>query len=587
MKNYFFSGRMFVAIILMLSLGCSGSESGSIDSGLSSETLENVARVLWMPEYNPSEVPENIYQRLNAFENSPGAFGERMSLRLEELIANPDSCSPDFADRYSAFLEYTSSMSAHEAYATTTLLGLDSSRGYKEVPPEIKFSFPRDDSPDNKYQVGWHFFVGSAFTESGEEFGIQLMFWHYAILPPSMAKLTGLSDLDNQVLEMHFAISKAGDRHYRTKPYIVAGTTGLISFSESPFNYEQGKNFIRSKNSESLFPLQLRAWGLDESKPEPVEMEINLILNQTPEASTSPHKGYVLNGDGGLSPSCGGVGTLYYSVPNLQLDSENSSVSLDGSKVSLSTGKFWYDHQYGTGFMPSGNPRSDVVRAFSNLEALVIPPDPGGWDWMMIQFDDDTEIGLSALHTLANSEFYQQTGNIPPGTMKALANGVYIPKQDSTYKYKSIKGHIEVDKWVKSIVNYTPYLPTNTWYPNRVKVVLGEDVPAQHREFYLVPIVQTGQQGFFATGAQYSEGAVYLETAEGQRIGRGFLESTGYADMRRQALRLAGMPSDEKMMELLSRHTLTLAQSIQCTVFLAEPENQTRLKSELELCKGL
>ena len=181
MKNYFFTGRMFVAIILMLSLGCSGSGSDAIDSGLSPETLENVARVLWMPEYNPSEVPENISQRLNAFENSPEAFGERMRLRLEELIANPDSCSPDFTDRYSAFLEYTSSMSAHEAYATTILLGLDSSRGYKEVPPEISFVFPRDDSPDNEYQVGWHFFVGSASTESGEEFGIELMFWHYVL----------------------------------------------------------------------------------------------------------------------------------------------------------------------------------------------------------------------------------------------------------------------------------------------------------------------------------------------------------------------------------------------------------------------
>jgi len=307
-----------------------------------------------------------------------------------------------------------------------------------------------------------------------------------------------------------------------------------------------------------------------------VEIKISLTLDQT--------KGYVLNGDEGLSPSCGGVGTLYYSVPNLLLNPDTSSLSINGTKFTLNSGKFWYDHQYGTGFMPGGNPRSDVVRAFNNLTALVKPPNPGGWDWMMLQFDDNTEIGLAALHTTANAGFYEQTGENPPGTMNASAKGVYIEQDGS---YRSIQGGIVVDQWIKSRVSYAPYLPTDTWYPNRVKVILGEDVPAEHREFYLIPIVQTGQEGFFATGAQYSEGAVYLETSDGQKIGRGFLESTGYADMRRQALILAGMPTDDTMMKLLDRHTLTLEQAAQCAAFLEEPENKARLKEELAKCKGL
>jgi len=238
MKINFIFSRIF-AVALILCFGCNGSDSNH--SSLSSETLENVAHVLWMPEYQPDDIPDDISRHLDTFKNSPAAFGERMTTRLDDLILNPDTWSPDFSNRYNAFLKYSSDMSPHEAYAATTLLGLGSSRGYKEVPSEISFSFPKDDSPQNEYQVGWHFFVGSAFADSGEEFGVQMMFWHYSVLPLDMAQSAGLSNMENQILEMHLAISKAGDRHYRAKPYIVAGTTGLINFSEAPFNYEQGE----------------------------------------------------------------------------------------------------------------------------------------------------------------------------------------------------------------------------------------------------------------------------------------------------------------------------------------------------------
>jgi len=571
MKHHNYAKRVTAALAMIFLLGCSySSDSGS---GLSSETLSNVAHVLWLDSYDPSEIPVEIQQRLNDQINSPEAFGERMLTLFEDLITDPDSCTPNYTPRYETFEEFTATMSPHEAYATTILLGPTSSRGYKEVPTSMEFSFPADDRPNFEYKEGWHFFVGSAFTASGEEYGVELMFWQYTLIPTAMAEAAGLSELDNQMLELHLAISKAGDKHYRTVPYVVAGTTGLISFSSSPFNYVLGNNYIRSKNADTLFPLQLRAWGLDESGTSPVELEIDITLTQT--------KGYVLEGDRGLSPSCGGIGTLYYSVPNLLIDPSTSTLTLNGRKVELSSGKFWYDHQYGTGFLPSGNPRPAALRAFTNLET----PNPGGWDWMMVQFDDDTEFGLSALHTTANEGFYEQTGANPPGTMTAAASGLYIDQDGGS---ESVTGHIEVSEWIKSTVSYSPYLATDAWYPNKVKVVLESDVvPEDKREFFLIPIVQTGQQGFFSYGAQYSEGAVYVETTDGVRVGRGFLEATGYADLRRQALVLAGMPTTDSMIELLDRQVFTDEQKAACEAFLLEPENAAKLVEELEECKGI
>lgn len=73
----------------------------------------------------------------------------------------------------------------------------------------------------------------------------------------------------------------------------------------------------------------------------------------------------------------------------------------------------------------------------------------------------------------------------------------------------------------------------------------------------MVPIVKNGQQGWFAMGLQYSEGAVYLRDAQDKNVGRGFLESAGYANGQDQMLKLADIPSSDKMLDLLKRRYLS------------------------------
>jgi predicted secreted hydrolase len=566
------AGLGLLALAPPLMTTCTGSPCTG-ESQLDAETYENIASVLWMDKYDPAEIPPDIAALLRSEKNSSQTFGGNMRYRLDELLANPDSFTPDYSLRYNTLKGYTAKLSPHQAYGINSMLGLDSSRGYQLLPKDITFSFPLDDRPQFEYQNGWHFFVGSAFTEFGEEYGIQLMFWQVSILPPQMAENVGLSTIENQICEIHFAISPAGDRHYRAKPYLVAGTTGLISFSANPFNYVIGKNFMRSLRPESLFPIQLRAWGRDNTQNNSVQIEIDLTLNQT--------KGYVLNGDHGLAPSCGGIGTLYYSVPNLQIDPARSVLRINGQQARLSRGKFWYDHQWGTGFTPGGNPRSEVLRAANRLKT----PEPIGWDWLAIQFDDNIELALSALHTKENARFYEQTGPEPPGTMIADCNGAYI---DASGSYSSINGQIHVTQWIRSTVSHGQYMATNTWYPNRVEVILDTAViPGNRRVFTMIPIVDTGQQGFFANGAQYSEGAVYIEDPNGTKIGRGFLESPGYADMRNQMLQIAGLPQTEEMRKFVSPAEITAELKAASENFLADPTNQALFIQEYASCRGL
>lgn len=541
---------------------------------LDEKTKDNIAKALWLPDLKADELPKEILDRLISDRNNNKSFGQRMQYRLKEMLDHPESFTPNYRKRYQTLINHSSSLSPHQAYVMSIFLGLDSSRGYKEIPKKADLTFPQADTPQFRCQVGWHFFVGSCTGKNGKEYGVELMFWQYALLPPPIAKHFGLSDLENQVLELHLGISEAGDKHYRSRPIVIAGTTGLIGFDNDPFCYTLGKNTIKSLQNDSLFPLQLQAWGIDLGVKPPVELKIDLTLSVV--------KDYLLQGKDGCCPCCGGVGTLYYSVPNLRVKPNKSTLKLKGEEVTLIDGKFWYDHQWGTGFMPAGNPRPSVLRAVNNLAK----PSPEGWDWFMAQFDDDTELTMSAMHSNANLKFYQQTGPKPPGVMNAKVSGKFVDKDNNVTE---AQGTMQVTDWVKSKQSPDPanYWVTNTWYPNKWEFSFESKVPEGIRNFKVIPIVQTGQTGFFATGAQYSEGAVYLKDEKERVIGRGFAESTAYANTTRNALNLAGLPDSQKEVDLFKRPTPSLLMKIWSFLYINWPPNKAELKQLISDCIGL
>jgi predicted secreted hydrolase len=502
---------------------------------LDADTRDSLARALWATELRAEDLTEGQLGAVLSEKNSNEAFGQRMGIHLIELAVSPPSFVPDAADRYAAFYPYCSSLSAHQAYAMRGLLGPEQSQGYQQVPEQADFVFPQVNAMQLDSMLGWYFFVGSCTDVEGNEYGVELMFFGGGLLPPARAAQLGLSDLENQVFEMHFAIARAGDRHYQAKPIVLAGTSGLLQFEPDGLGAAMGKNVIRSLDADNVFPVQIQAWGQDDGEAEPVQLSIDLTF--------SSGKGYLLQGDEGCTPCCDGLGTLYYSIPNLQLDPSVSTLTLDGETFSLATGVFWFDHQWG---MLNGIANSAVVRAVNTLQ----PAGPGGWDWFEAQFSGDRQITCAAPHTNAYRPFYFQTGDNPPDTMQVTVHGKCMDEASVTH---SITGTLKIPVWIKSEKSPAPavYPPTGTWYPNRWEFTFGEEVPEEIRAFSMTPIVSGGQSGFFASGAQYSEGAVYLRNEAGEDIGRGFAESVQYADTLANQLRLAGLPVNDEMMALL------------------------------------
>jgi predicted secreted hydrolase len=532
---------------------------------------QNIALALWMKEFKAKKIPKNVRTKILAKNNSPGAFGERMRHRIQDLLDNPDSFTPSYRKRYQKLLEQCDSLTSVQAYALNHLLGMDSSRGYQDIPDESNLEFPRDFAPQLGYQVGWHFFVGNCRDTRRREYGILVSFYRYSLLPPEMAHRFGLTDWDNQIFEMQLAVARAGEEHLQARPFAIAGTTGLLNFSNNPFNYQAGNNRITSMGEDKLFPLRVQAWGVNQGGDEDVEMEVDLGF--------SSNKDFLLQGNKGCLPCCCDIGTLYYSATNLRLE-PGSLLKLDGEELTLTQGQFWFDHQWGNALEPLGNSRCKVVRAASMLTK---PSRSRGWDWFMAQFSDEREMTMYAPHTDENLEYYQQTGEESPRKMTLPVKGQFI---DDEHNVVDINGTLNVDNWVKSVKSSDPenYFITNTWYPDQWHFQFQEMVPEDIREFTMKPIVEGGQTGYNASGAQYSEGGVHIRNPEGRFLGKGFAESVYYADALANMFHLAGLQDTPQMRKLMETPGPSSLLKLKSLLYMVWPPHQRKLKKKLEKC---
>jgi hypothetical protein len=290
---------------------------------------------------------------------------------------------------------------------------------------------------------------------------------------------------------------------------------------------------MHSLSANDFFPMRVRAKGWDKGKSPPVEMELEFLFTSG--------KGILLQGKDGVL-SIGGIGTPYYSIPNLVLDPAASFIKLNGEMMQLREGQFWFDHQWGV----IGAPRAEVLRAAQNLA----PAGPGGWDWFEMQFDGDRQITVVGMHNHDHLPFYFQESPTPPGAMSISVTGKYMAENKQTFE---VKGTLLVTDWVKSDATPDPsqYWGTSTWYPHRWEFQFDAPVPEELQNIILVPLNPKGSLLAWNTGAQYQEAPVHILNREGEKIGRGFAEAVLYANTNKNRLALAGLPQTPEMLALL------------------------------------
>lgn len=543
---------------------------------LAAETKDGVAQALWLDSFDPERLPPEILARLADPKNSNRAFAERMRYRLNDLLEHREPFSGNNRSRYELLLRHSDSLSPLQAYTMNTVMGPDAVSGYKEMPERADLRFPRDYQADLETQVGWYFLIGSARGRNGKEYGVEVMLFRSALLPPAMARRFGLTDTENQVVELQFALAEAGRRHWMSVPFVVAGTTGLLEFGRDTIHMRMGNNVIGPAEGSGPFPMRVQMRGVDRGGAEPVVIEADLTFTSG--------KGVMPFGVDGCSPCCAGVGTLYYGIPDLQLDLTRSSVTLAGERIEFDWGRFWIEHQWANGMIPAGAPRSAILRAAGMLAPTGGTQPTTGWDYFIAQLDGGYELNFYSLHTSDYATFYRQSGPTPPGTMTVQVSGNVMDPQKAVH---DIDGTMAVTDWVKVESSPEParYFPTHTWYPNKWVFDLGPPLPAELRRFTMLPIVeQGGSTGFFAFGAQYAEGATFLQDQQGNSVGRGWAESVMYADPQPNTFAIVGLPTDAATRKVFDKpHPSGLAK-LWALLYTAWPPHARELRRLVAAC---
>lgn len=496
-------------------------------------------------------------------------FADRLKYRIQEMLAHPYSFLPSYRERYETLMQYaTDSLTPHQAYAMTFLLGNDAARLYKDMPSTAELQFPRVNAIDLTAQTGWYYFAGSCMGEDDKEYGILCMMFRYTLLPPSIAAHFGLSEVENQIVDMQLSICVDGGRFYQIDPPVTSGLEGEVKVSDKLY-LVAGKNFVRPLSENDVFPMHLKVAGTDRGGPKPVELEIDFKF---------PAGGhYFLHGNDGAEPLAAGLGTRYYSIQNIAIDPASSKITYDGKRIAIKSGKFWFDHQWGTGMVPNAVPRFAPMRAAANLG----PQNPGGWDFFPSNLEEGRSICVSALHTSAWNQFIEQTGPKPPDTLNATVTGKYM---DSFGTLFNISGKLRIPEWRKT--NHTPngakYSNIGTWVPHRWEFEFTEKVvPEELRQLVFVCLSDDAQALFFANGTQYVEAATRIYNAKGTLVGRGFGEAVGYINPTRNAIALAGMPVTEPMINLFTSRPPSLFMKLQSFLYLLQPSKKAELKKIL------
>jgi predicted secreted hydrolase len=497
------------------------------------DATQDVAHLLHQRTFDPAAIDPGVLTTLTSRRNSPAETAQRVRRYLQHLLEHPVSRVPDRSELWRAMLEHCDELSPLQAYTMRQLMGSASNAGYPSMPDRVELEFPRDHGVQLHDQTGWHFLVGSLWDEDGHEFGIEMMLFGVAMYPEPFARELGLSPLDNLAVEVQFAISERGVRHHQGEPLVALGTSGLIRTNDAPFEFSVGANSMTSASKDDLFPLRVRSWGLDRGGDEPLELGCDLTL--------ASGKGVLAQGEGGAMPSVGGIGTYYYSIPNITIDPTCSTIRLGDREIRIARGQLWFDHQWG--FL-SGVSEHEVLRASQAIEA----PNPAGWDWFMAQLTGDRQVTMFAQHRNEDRDHYFDDGAEAPATMTRRVGGTYMDASGAT---RLVWGTMVIDDWVR--VEHTPdparYPATHTWHPNHYRFEF-DDLPADIATFTMTPIVDGGQSAFFSHGVQICEGAVIIVDADGRDIGRGFAEAVNYADTLANSVRLAGLPVTDELLAL-------------------------------------
>ena len=332
-------------------------------------------------------------------------------------------------------------------------------------------AFPRDHGTHNDTRTEWWYLTGHAQDAQGRSFGFQVTFFR--------SRVDGTQGLTSrlaakQLVFAHAAITDVtgqrlwhSDRIARWNGEPPAATGRGVYALETDTHVALGDWFIQ-RRPDGGYTTRVS------------DDTLRIAIDATPTQAI------LLQGEQGFSRKGPDPAQSSFYVSHPQLD-VRGTLGFQGQTFTVTQGKAWLDHEWS--------------------EAL-LHPEAVGWDWIGMNLFDG--------HCITTFQLRRQDGS------KVWAGGSFRAAgsaQSPTDIYRFRPGEVD---WVPQRFWTSP--STRARYPVEWMIRTPAD-------FYTVKAVIDPQEldSRASTGTVYWEGLSDLYTSNGQHVGRGYLEMTGYA----------------------------------------------------------
>lgn len=331
---------------------------------------------------------------------------------------------------------------------------------WKVAKPGWVYEFPRDHHAHPDFKTEWWYFTGNLTGENGHRYGFQLTFFRQGVQRTDNVT-TRFAVRDIKLA--HFAVTDIDDGKFRFAQKVSRGSFGEAGFTD-------GRRIAWIDD----WTLELADEGHFVIRAADRDFAVSLDLR--------PRKEAVFHGENGVSQKSAGEGRAshYYSFTRMEA---TGTLTLEGRSIPV-RGWSWFDQEWATNQLTENQT---------------------GWDWLSLQFEDNTELMLFQIR-------------LKDGGRDPFSHGTWIEADGHTIPVKNEDFELVPGRVWKSRETGGDY-PVE-WKIRIPKLGLELDVEAalDGQELVLNPIA-------------YWEGSV---RASGRRDGqsvkaRGYLEMTGYA----------------------------------------------------------
>lgn len=333
--------------------------------------------------------------------------------------------------------------------------------------------FPRDLGSHPDSGIEWWYATG-ALQAGTRLFGFQLTFFRARMAPTQTMRSNFAA---RQLIFAHAAVSDVQGQRLLHDQRIArsAGAAGVDLASASPDDTH----------------IWLRDWSLRREAERYLALAqgsgfaFTLQLQPTQPLLLQGQKGYSRKGPQEAQAS------FYYSLPQLQV---SGRLTLLGQTLPVS-GRAWLDHEW---------------------SHTLLHPDAVGWDWIGINFDDGSALTAFQLRRRDSTALWAGGSWRTAGGAAALnLTPDEVRFTPERYWTSPASGTSYPVQWTVAVRTgeTRAQLPSAGWQTYRVRS-LFDDQELDSRQ---------------STGAIYWEGLSDFLDAQGQRLGRGYLEMTGYA----------------------------------------------------------